>query len=97
MAELVKSWNDGSEDTLAVIYNHEVKEVTFSSMPNYGVERELFVRFQSVDNKDTFFILVRQGNALTESKGRLVRGSKDGIEIRDVQKLKLKKKMKTEK
>ena len=82
MATLVKPWNDGSGDTFAVIYNHETQEATFSSMPNYGAEREQFVRFQCIDDKDAFFISVRQGDTFTESKGRPVRGSKDGIDIR---------------
>lgn len=63
MAELVKPWNDGSGDTFTVIYNHETGEVTFSSAPNLGEQRESLVKLYSIDKKDSFGILVRQGSA----------------------------------
>lgn len=71
MERVVKEWKDGSGDTFAVIYNHEKLQVTFSSMPNYGAERERVVKFHSSDGKDHFGILVRQGASDTnwESKG----------------------------
>lgn len=64
-------WNDDSGDTFAIIYNHEMQQVVFSSMANYGVKRERVVRFHSSDGKDSFGILVRQGASDTdfESKG----------------------------
>lgn len=71
MDELIKSWNDGSGDTFAVIYNHEKQQVVFSSMPNHGAQRDRVVKFRSSDGKDHFGILVRQGALDTnwESKG----------------------------
>ena len=71
MATHVKEWNDGSGDTFAVIYNHEKQQVIFSSMPNYGAQRERVVKFRSSDGKDSFGIIVRQVASDTnwESKG----------------------------
>lgn len=71
MKTVAMSWNDGSGDTFAVVYNFEKQQVTFSSMPNHGVERERVVKFRSSDGKDSFGILVRQGALDTnwESKG----------------------------
>lgn len=71
MAELVKPWNDGSGDTFTVIYNHEKQQIVFSSMPNYGAQRERVVTFHSSDGKDSFGIIVRQVASDTdwESKG----------------------------
>lgn len=71
MKRVVKEWKDGSGDTFAVIYNHEKQQVVFSSMPNYGAQRERFVTLHSSDGKDSFGILVRQGASDTnwESKG----------------------------
>lgn len=65
------TWNDGSGDTFAVVYNFEKQQVTFSSMPNYGAQRDRVVKFRSSDGKDYFGILVRQGSSDTnwESKG----------------------------
>lgn len=65
------SWNDGSGDTFAVIYNHEKQQVVFSSVPNYGAQRDRVVKFRSSDGNDYFGILVRQGASDTnwESKG----------------------------
>lgn len=71
MERFVKEWKDGSGDTFAVICNHEKQQVVFSSMPNYGAQRERVVTFHSSDGKDCFGILVRQGASDTdwESKG----------------------------
>lgn len=65
------SWIDDSEDTFAVIYNHEKQQVVFSSMPNHGAQRDRVVKFRSSDGNDYFGILVRQGASDTnwESKG----------------------------
>lgn len=95
MAKLVKKWGDHSGDTFAVIYNHEKQQVVFSSMPNYGAQRERVVKFRSPDGNDYFGILVRQGALDTnwESKGALmglnVRGSVgfghlEGVDLRAV-------------
>lgn len=69
--ERVKEWKDGSGDTFAVIYNQEKQQVAFSSMPNYGAQRDRVVKFRSSDGNDYFGILVRQGASDTswESKG----------------------------
>lgn len=69
--ERVKEWKDGSGDTFAVIYNQEKQHVVFSSMPNYGAQRDRVVKFRSSDGNDYFGILVRQGASDTnwESKG----------------------------
>ena len=53
-------WNDGSEDTFAVIFDQDTREAVFSSMPNYGSERDYVVKFRSLDGKDYFGVLVRQ-------------------------------------
>jgi hypothetical protein len=69
--ERVKEWKDGSGDTFTVIYNHEKRQVAFSSMPNYGAQRERVVTLHSSDGKDSFGIIVRQVALDTnwESKG----------------------------
>ena len=66
-----KEWKDGSGDTFAVVYNFEKQQVTFSSMPNHGVERKRVVKFRSSDGNNSFGILVQQGASDTnwESKG----------------------------
>lgn len=71
MDRVVKEWKDGSGDTFAVIYNFEKQQVTFSSMPNHGTQRERIVTFHSSDGKDSFGIIVRQVASDTnwESKG----------------------------
>ena len=71
MERVVKEWIDGSGDTFAVIYNHEKQQVVFSSMPNYGAQRDRVIKFRSSGGKDYFGILVRQGASDTnwESKG----------------------------
>lgn len=70
MVELVKPWNDDSGDTFAIIYNHKTQKVTFSSMPNSGEQRESIVKLHSIDGKDSFGILVRQGSANTNWKSQ---------------------------
>ena len=97
MKRVVKEWKDGSGDTFAVIYNHEKQQVIFSSMPNYGAQRDRVVKFKfhDSDRKDSFGILVRQGASDTnwESKGGLmgwgVKGSVgfghlEGVDLRAV-------------
>lgn len=73
MEKVVKEWKDGSGDTFAVICNYEKLQAVFSSMPNYGEQRERVVKlkFHDSDRKDSFGILVRQGASDTnwESKG----------------------------
>lgn len=71
MKRLIKKWNDDSEDTFVVIYNHKKQQVVFSSMPNYGAQRDKVIKFRSSDGKDYFGILIRQGALDTnwESKG----------------------------
>lgn len=71
MERVIKEWKDGSGDTFAVICNLEKLQAVFSSMPNYGAQRDRVVKFRSSDGNDYFGILVRQGASDTnwESKG----------------------------
>lgn len=93
--DIVKEWKDGSGDTFAVIYNHEKQQVVFSSMPNYGAQRDSVVKFRSSDENDYFGILVRQGASDTnwESKcalmgvgikGAVGFGYLEGVDLRAV-------------
>lgn len=93
--ERIKEWKDGSGDTFTVIYNHEKRQVVFSSMPNYGAPRNRVVKFRSSDGNDYFGILVLQGSSNTnwESKGApmgvYVKGSVgfghlEGVDLRAV-------------
>lgn len=79
MAELVKPWKDGSEDTFTVIYNHEKQQVVFLSMPNYGTQRDRVVKFRSSDGKDYFGILVRQVASDTNCKSK---GAPMGLNVK---------------
>ena len=93
--ERVKEWKDGSGDTFAVIYKPESQEISISSMPNNGAERDRVVKVYARNGEDAFGILVRQGASDTnwESKGGLmgwgVKGSVgfghlEGVDLRCV-------------
>lgn len=68
----VKEWKDGSGDTFAVTFDQDTQEAVFSSMPNYGSERDYVVKVCISDGKDYFGILVRQGASDTNWKSHAV-------------------------
>lgn len=85
MERVVIEWKDGSEDTFDVVYNYEKQQVVFSSMPNHGAQRERLVKFHSLDGKDSFGILVRQGAFDTNRKTEgapVCFGSMEGVDLR---------------
>ena len=68
----VKHWKDGSGDTFAVTFDQDTREAVFSSMANYGSQRDYVVKCRSSDGKDSFGILVRQGGSDTNWKSHAV-------------------------